>query len=105
MVNSSKVPGPNCIPMVVLKNRDPELSYILDELFNVCLKKSCLLDCWKVSLVVSVFKNAGERSVAKNYHHVTLLSVASKVFEKLVNNKIVDLAFFVISNMVLGLFN
>ena len=44
----------------------------------------------KVSLAVPVFKNAGERSTAKNYHLVSLLSVVSKVFEKLVNNRIVD---------------
>ena len=37
-----------------------------------------------------VFKNVGERSAAKNYHPVSLLSVVSKVFEKLVNNGIVD---------------
>ena len=32
----------------------------------------------------------GERSTAKKYHPVNLLSVVSKVFEKLVNNRIVD---------------
>ena len=32
----------------------------------------------------------GERSTAKNYRPVNLLSVVSKVFEKLVNNTIVD---------------
>ena len=32
----------------------------------------------------------GKRSTAKNYHPVSLLSVVSKVFEKLVNNRIVD---------------
>ena len=36
-----------------------------------------------------VFKNAGGRSTAKNYHSVSF-SFVSKVFEKLVNNKIVD---------------
>ena len=76
--------------MVVLKNCEPELSYILAELFNKCLKESCFPDCWKVSSVVPVFKNVGERSTAKNYHHVSLLSVVSKVFEKLVNNRVVD---------------
>ena len=37
-----------------------------------------------------VFKNVGERSTAKNYRLVSLLSVFSKVFQKLVNNRIVD---------------
>ena len=95
------------VPVVVLKNSEPELSYILAELFNKCLKESCFPDCWKVSSVVPVFKNVGERSAAKNYRHVSLLSVISKVFEKLVNNRIVDRLekcdlFFLISSMVLG---
>ena len=47
-------------------------------------------DCWKVSSVVPVFKNVGERSSAKNYCPVSLLSVVSKVFERLVNSGIVD---------------
>ena len=86
----SKAPGPNCIPVVVLKNCEPELSYILAELFSKCLKESCFPDCWKVSSVVPVSKNIGERSTAKSYRPVSLLSVVSKVFEKLVNNRIVD---------------
>ena len=40
--------------------------------------------------MVPLFKNAGERSTTKNYRPIILLSVVSKVFEKLVNNKIVD---------------
>ena len=65
----------------------PELSYILAELFNKCLKESCLPNCWKVSLVVPVINNVGERSTTKNYHPVSLLS---EVFEKLVTDSIVD---------------
>ena len=86
----SKASGPDCIPVVVLKNCEPELSYILAELFSECLKESCFPDCWKVSSVVPVFKNVGERSKAKSYGPVSLLSVVSKVFEKLVNNRIVN---------------
>ena len=89
-LDSSKASIPDCIPVVVLKNCEPELSYILAKLFNNCLKESCFPDCWKVSSVVPVFKNVGERSTAKNCRPVSLLSVVSKVFEKLVNNRIVD---------------
>ena len=60
----SRASGPDCIPVVVLKNCEPELSYIPAELFSKCLKESCFLDCF--------------------------LSVVSKVLEKLVNNRIVD---------------
>ena len=46
-LDSSKASGPDCIPVVVLKNCEPELSYILAKLFNKCLKVSCFPDCWK----------------------------------------------------------
>ena len=75
----STVSGPDCIPVVVLKNCEPELSYIL----------------------------AGESSTAKNYRPVDLLSLVSKIFEKLLNNRIFDhveiCGIFMISNMVLSI--
>ena len=40
--------------------------------------------------MVQVSKDFGERSTAKNYRHISLLSVVSKVFEKFVNKRIVD---------------
>ena len=89
-LDSSKASGPDCIPVVVLKNCEPELSYILAKLFNKCLKGSFFPDCWKISSVIPVFKNVRESSTAKNYHPVSILSMVSKVFEKLVNNRIVD---------------
>ena len=59
--------------------------------------------------MVPVFKNVGEKSIAKNYHPVSLLSVISNVFKKLVNNRSVDhlekCGLFLISSMVLGLLN
>ena len=61
----SKVSGLDCIPVVVLRNCEPEFSYILAEIFNKCLKESCFPNCWKVSSVVHVFKNVGERSTVK----------------------------------------
>ena len=67
-----------------------KLSCILAELFNIYLKESYFPDVWKYSLVVPVFKNVGERSTVKIYHPVSLLSVISKIFEKLLKNRIFD---------------
>ena len=71
------------------------------------LKESCFPDCWKVSLVVPVFKYVGERPTVKNCCPVNLLSVDSKDIEKLVNNRIIDhlekCGLFYDFNMILGL--
>ena len=40
--------------------------------------------------MIPAFETVGERSTAKNYRPVRFLSLVSKVFEKLVNNRIVD---------------
>ena len=93
--------------IAVLKNCEPELFYILAELFNKCLKESSFPDCREILSVVPVFRNVGERSTAENYRPVSLLSVVSKFFEKLVNNRSFDheenFFFFQVSSMVLGL--
>ena len=59
--------SPGCVPVMVLKNCEPEFSDILTEIFNMSLKESCFADCWKISSVVLVFKNVGDMSTAKNY--------------------------------------
>ena len=41
----SKASGPDYIPVVALKNSEPELSFTLAELFSKCLKVSCFPDC------------------------------------------------------------
>ena len=68
-LNSSKASGPNCI----LKKCKPDLPYILAEgvLFSRLLKGL---------FGGPVFRNVGERFTFKNYHPVSLLSVALKVF-------------------------
>ena len=102
-LNYSKLSGPDCIPVVVLKNCEPKLSHIPAALFNKCLKKSCFPHSWKVSLVLPVFKHFW----AKNYRPVSLLCMVSKASKKLWNDRIVDYlekcVLFLISNMVLGL--
>ena len=75
--------------------------WFLDSQINYILKKRYL---W--SLYLRMFRGGGGGGGCKNYLPVSLLSVVSKVFEKLVNNRIVDhlekSGFFLISSMVLG---
>ena len=89
ILDLSKEFAPDYILVVVLKKRVPKLSHILAKLFNLFLKECCFSDCWKVLSVIPALKNVGGRSIVKNYHPVSLLSVVSKVFEKLVTHRLV----------------
>ena len=86
-LDSSKASSPDCIPVVVVKNCEPKLSYILNlqyvseralfsRLLEGLINGPCIQDCWG--------------KVYCYYCPVSLLAVVSKVFEKLVNNRIVD---------------
>ena len=86
-LDSLKASDTDCIPVMVLKNCELESLYIIAELFSKCLQESCFPNCWNVSLVDPVFKNVKERSTANFFCPDSLLSVVSKAFEKLVNNR------------------
>ena len=74
--------GPDYIPVVVLKNYESGISYILAEVFNMCLKESRFPDHSNILYLVPIFKNVEEMSMAKNHHPISFLSVVSKVFQK-----------------------
>ena len=75
----------------------------------MCLKKSYFPNCLKILSTVSIFNNVGERSNAKYYCLNSCLSVGSKIFEKLVNirllNPLENCGLFLISSMILVLLN
>ena len=51
---------------------------------------SCFPDFWKVVSVFPLFKNVWERYTAKNYCALSLLSVVSRILEKLASDKLTD---------------
>ena len=68
-----------------------------------------VLLCMEWSLIKKKIKNVGKRCMVKNYYSISLLSVVSDGFEKLVNNRFVDhldkCGLFLIFSMILGLFD
>ena len=54
-LESSKISGSDCIPVVVLKNCEPELSYILHELFKKSVLRSLVFQIVRKSHRWSVY--------------------------------------------------
>ena len=79
-----KASGPDCTAVVVLKNYEPEVSYILAELFNKCLKRSCF------------------PIVGRSHQWSLYLRI---LWEVLQLKTTALLVFFLIFSMVLGLFD
>ena len=101
--------GPDCIPVLVPKLCETELSYILFEVFNISegFVFSRLFKCF-----ISGPKNVGEGPQLKTTALLVFflwLVVVSKVFEKLVNKRTVDhiekFGLIFISSVSLGLYD
>ena len=83
----SKVTGPDGIPARVLKHCAAELSQPLSQLFSLCFQHGTQPSLWKTANVVPIHKKRS-RTAVENYRPVSLLSVLSKVMEKVVNRRI-----------------
>ena len=64
----------------------------LSEAFNECIKVGNFPDCLKIAKVIALHKK-GDYSDPENYRPISLLSTLSKVFEKLLYNRMIH--FFV----------
>ena len=61
-----------------------ELPCALAILFNLSLSRGVYPDQWKQALIISIFKNKGNRASPGSYRPISLLSFVSKVFGRLV---------------------
>ena len=86
-LDSSKAAGPDDICPVLLQNCAAELSPVFVELFKNCFKEKTWPKLWKTGRVIPVHKK-GLRSEVKNYRPVTLLSVISKVMERIIADQV-----------------
>ena len=84
-MKSSKKPGPDGIPSLILVKCADALCGPLTSIFNLSLSQAVFPECWKKSVMFPVFKNGNKCDVV-NYRGVTSLCACSKLFEILINN-------------------
>ena len=77
----SKMFGPDCITILVLKKCKPELSYILAELFNMCLT-NFIFQIIERPYLWSLYLRMLRTGLQLKLRPVSFLSVVSKIFEK-----------------------
>ena len=56
--------------------------------FNVYLEEEGVPDEWKKTLIIPLFKNKGGKLECENYRGISLLSVPSKTFMRVLLNKV-----------------
>ena len=86
----NKSSGPDGIPNKILKMIAIYLKEPLTKLFNKSLAEGKYPSPWKHANIISAFKNIGSASDVRSYRPISLLSSLSKIFEKVVYNRIYD---------------
>ncbi|CAH2217434.1 jg14047 [Pararge aegeria aegeria] len=88
-LKSNSAVGWDGIPTKVLKSSSIILTPIINRICNDCLSKGIFPNCLKKALVIPVYKN-GDRSSVNNYRPISLLTALSKIFERVLNKRLVN---------------
>ena len=83
---TSKAFGPDNIPPVLWK--DPSFHSILLKYCNYAFKSSVCPKVWPTSQIIP-FPKKGDLSLATNYRGISLLSIAAKIYNKLILNRLI----------------
>ena len=86
-LKEGKAPGLDGLPPRLLRLCARGISSSLSALFNRSFTEGHFPSAWKQALIIPVFKK-GSRSDPGNYRPIALLSVVSKVMERLVHEKL-----------------
>lgn len=89
-MDASKACGPDRLPTKILKMTAVFIAEPLSTLFNKSLASGKFPSAWKIATVKPVYKGKGSPSEISNYRPISLLSCASKIFEKLIFTRIYE---------------
>ena len=84
-----KAPGPDKIPTMLIKDAGEVICKPLAMIFNSSLRHGIFPDIWKLARVTPIFKS-GSRSDANNYRPISVISVFSRILERIVHDQMYD---------------
>ena len=86
-LDMNKSTGPNSVPVFILKILKPFFSFWLSKLVNLCFDIGTFPDILKIAKVTPLHKKDSKLNFL-NYRPISLLSVFSKIYEKLLFTRI-----------------
>ena len=86
-MKSGKSPGSDGIPAEIYQHGGEVVVSRLQDLFTSCWEQGILPQDLKDAVIISLYKNKGEKSDCSNYRGITLLSIAGKVLACILLNR------------------
>ena len=87
-MKGGKAPGIDDISADIIKAGGRLLSTRLHKLFVEIWEQEETIDDWSTALIIRLFKNKGDKRNCGNYHRISLLPVARKIFSRLILNRV-----------------
>lgn len=85
--SNKKSSGYDGLPFSIIKNFSPITILFLTVLFNHCLATFYYPNKWKRAIVSGISKPGKDNSIIKNWRPISQLSCISKIFEKIIANR------------------
>ena len=89
-LKSDKSPGTDELHPKLLKECAHNLAKPFALLFNITMNQGIIPEEWKKAEIRPIYKIKGKKSDPSNYRPVSLTSVVSKVFEKIIKTRLSD---------------
>ncbi len=90
-MKNGKAPGNDNISADVLKAGGSPMVKWLHEIFVDIWHNEQIVDDWTTAILIRLYKNKGDKRICDNYRGISLLVVASKVFSRIILNRVQDL--------------
>ena len=88
-LDTRKACGYDNLPTRLLKDAASYISGPLSYIFNLSIEKGKFPDALKVAKVTPIYKK-GQKDLAGNYRPISVSPVLGKIFEKIINNRVID---------------
>lgn len=84
-------PGLDLITKKLLRQLNPEIHNLIRKIFNFCIQNLLFPSTWKKATVITIPKPGANHSLPQSYRPITLLSVIGKIYESILNSRILHL--------------
>lgn len=89
-MRNRKAPGPDGIPVEILKMVSERHPDVLLNMYNECLMEGQFPEQWKTARLALIGKGKGDPNTASAYRPLCMLDTAGKLYEKLLKQRMLD---------------